>query len=72
MVAVIKLLLKKLSMDPDAISGYRTVSILPLPVIENAIAILQETRLSHNCIYDPFQSGLRKKLCGIDDISSVD
>ncbi|XP_068089227.1 uncharacterized protein C2orf73 homolog [Hyperolius riggenbachi] len=60
--AIIRPLLKKPSLDPDAMTSYRPVSNLPFlgKLIEKAVYLQLEARILQNNSYDPFQSGFRK------------
>ena len=59
--AVIRPLLKKPSLDPDNLANYRPISNLPFlsKVLEKTVAAQLQDHLTHNNLFEKFQSGFR-------------
>ena len=59
--AIITPLLKKPTLDPEALSNYRPISNLPFlsKVLEKVVAAQLQTHLKENNIFEKFQSGFR-------------
>ena len=59
--AVIRPLLKKPSLDPDNLANYRPISNLPFlsKVLEKTVATQLQDHLTHNNLFEKFQSGFR-------------
>ena len=57
--AIITSLLKKPTLDPEALGNYRPISNLPFlfKVLEKVVAAQLETHLEENSIFEKFQSG---------------
>ncbi|TWW78147.1 putative RNA-directed DNA polymerase from transposon X-element [Takifugu flavidus] len=60
-VAVIKLLLKKTSLDPDVLANYRPISNLPFisKILEKVVVTQLLEHLQRNSLFEMFQSGFR-------------
>lgn len=63
--AVIRLLLKKPTLDPDIFANYRPISNLPLisKVLEKVVAAQLQVHLKQNYLFEKFQSGFRFGHC---------
>ena len=59
--AVIRPLLKKPSLDPDNLANYRPISNLPFlsKILEKTVATQLQDHLTHNNLFEKFQSGFR-------------
>ena len=62
-IAAITPLLKKPGLDPDNLNNFRPISNLPFlsKTLERAVASQLSSHLENNKLYEPFQSGFRKK-----------
>uniref|UniRef100_A0A671UFM6 Reverse transcriptase domain-containing protein n=1 Tax=Sparus aurata TaxID=8175 RepID=A0A671UFM6_SPAAU len=59
--AIIRPILKKLSLDPEILANYRPISNLPFlsKVLEKAVSARLQDHLKHNNLFERFQSGFR-------------
>ena len=59
--AVIRPLLKKSTLDPENLSNYRPISNLPFlsKILEKIVAAQLHNHLTHNSLFEKFQSGFR-------------